>query len=123
MLTALFCLALDAWAQQAGAPPDTALVAKLLREPATPGVDRLARRDAIAAVLAERPAARAEGPAFSSRPPDMARFDALVDDATVPDCLHGDALKHQAPRIGVIEFSGLAAAPFLALAILRGKCR
>ncbi|HEX9174354.1 MAG TPA: hypothetical protein VF861_17020 [Telluria sp.] len=50
------------------------------------------------------------------------QFAQQFSEARVPDCLHGDALKRQPPRIGPIGFSYLAAAPFVVLAKLRGKC-
>jgi hypothetical protein len=121
--TALFCLACGTGAQEVEAPADAALVGRLLREPATPGVDPLARRAAIAQALAEPPPPRDAGPALSARSPEMERFDALVDEATVPDCLHADGLKRQPPRILFVQLRGPIALPFVLLAKLRGKCQ
>lgn len=45
-------------------------------------------------------------------------FARQFDDAKVPGCLRPDGLKHQPTFI----FSGLLAAPFVAIAALRGKC-
>ncbi len=47
------------------------------------------------------------------------QFGREVSDARIPDCLHSDGLKFQPTYI----FGGLLAAPFVALAALRGKCR
>jgi hypothetical protein len=50
-------------------------------------------------------------------------FSEQFSEARVPDCLHGDALKHQPARIGPIDLGGLFALPFLAAAKIRGKCQ
>ena len=50
-------------------------------------------------------------------------FVRAVDDARIPDCLHPDALKHQPAKIGPVDIGGIYALPFLAAAILRGKCK
>jgi hypothetical protein len=50
-------------------------------------------------------------------------FARAVDEARVPDCLHPDALKHQPAKIGPMNIGGIYALPFLAAAILRGKCK
>jgi hypothetical protein len=50
-------------------------------------------------------------------------FARAVDDARIPDCLHPDALKHQPAKIGPVNIGGIYALPFLAAAILRGKCK
>ncbi|HEX8788156.1 MAG TPA: hypothetical protein VF793_18365 [Telluria sp.] len=49
-------------------------------------------------------------------------FSRQMDEATVPDCLHSDALKHQPPMIGPIPVVGIFILPFWAAAALRGKC-
>lgn len=49
-------------------------------------------------------------------------FADAVDEARVPSCLHPDALKHQPPKIGPVALGGFLVLPFLAAAILRGKC-
>jgi len=51
-----------------------------------------------------------------------AGFTRAVDAARVPGCLNTDALKHQPPKIGAIDFGGLMALPFWLTAIARGKC-
>jgi hypothetical protein len=50
-------------------------------------------------------------------------FARQVDEATVPDCLHADGLKRQPTGIGPIQFVGLLALPFVAVAKVRGKCQ
>jgi hypothetical protein len=47
---------------------------------------------------------------------------AAFDEAKVPDCLHGDALKNQPARIGFIGFVGPYAIPWVIAAAVRGKC-
>jgi len=47
---------------------------------------------------------------------------AAFDEAKVPDCLHGDALKNQPARIGFIGVVGPYAIPWVIAAALRGKC-
>ena len=47
---------------------------------------------------------------------------AAFDEARVPDCLHGDALKNQPARIGFIGVGGPYAIPWVIAAALRGKC-
>ena len=47
---------------------------------------------------------------------------AAFDQAKVPDCLHGDALKNQPARIGFIGVGGPYAIPWVIAAALRGKC-
>ena len=47
---------------------------------------------------------------------------AAFDEARVPGCLNPDALKHQPARIGPVGIGGIYALPFLAAAIVRGKC-
>ena len=49
-------------------------------------------------------------------------FATAVEEARVPSCLHPDALKHQPAKIGPVGIGGIYALPFLAAAILRGKC-
>ena len=47
---------------------------------------------------------------------------AAFDEAKVPDCLHGDALKHQPAKIGPIGVAGPYSLPWVIAAALRGKC-
>jgi hypothetical protein len=80
-------------------------------------------RKAVRDTLAEEPNARPNGSAFRAQPNRYATFAAIVDDATVPDCLHSDGLKHQPTGIGPLQINGLLAIPFVAVAKLRGKCQ
>lgn len=47
---------------------------------------------------------------------------AAFDEAKVPDCLHGDALRHQPAKIGIIGVAGPYSLPWVIAAALRGKC-
>ncbi|MBP1203398.1 hypothetical protein JOD97_001412 [Duganella sp. 1411] len=47
---------------------------------------------------------------------------AAFEEAKVPDCLHGDALKHQPAKIGAIGVAGPYSLPWVIAAALRGKC-
>ena len=47
---------------------------------------------------------------------------AAFEEAKVPDCLHGDALKHQPAKIGPIGVAGPYSLPWVIAAALRGKC-
>lgn len=52
----------------------------------------------------------------------QAIMSAAFDQAKVPDCLHGDALKHQPAKIGPIGVAGPYSLPWVIAAALRGKC-
>lgn len=52
----------------------------------------------------------------------VAGFARKMDEAAVPSCWRGDAMKHQPPTIGPINLGGLLALPFWGAAILSGKC-
>jgi hypothetical protein len=84
-----------------------------------PATIRAAVKQAIAStpdVARERENAALSSAAY----PGFAR---AVDEARIPDCLHPDALKHQPAKIGPVDIGGVYALPFLAAAILRGKCK
>jgi hypothetical protein len=76
-------------------------------------------RDAIKQTLSEqkKDPALQTGRALSGDRYDQ--FGRDFSDAKIPDCLHSDGLKFQPTYI----FGGLLAAPFVAIAALRGKCR
>lgn len=59
----------------------------------------------------------------AERPPELRRFDVLMDDAYRPDCWHKDGLKRQPTGWGPFQIGGYAALPFIAVAALRGVCR
>ncbi|MFC0253619.1 hypothetical protein [Massilia consociata] len=77
---------------------------------------------AVRDTLAEQPAlSRNTGQALGAEP--YREFSRRVDEAKLPGCLGPDALRHQPARIGPIVLGGLAALPFWAAAVVRGKCR
>jgi hypothetical protein len=98
-------------------PDPLAPAATLSARITDPAVIRAAVREAVAGAPAteNRKDAALSGGAYRG-------FAEAVDEARVPDCLHPDALKHQPAKIGPIGVGGIYALPFLAAAILRGKC-
>lgn len=50
-------------------------------------------------------------------------FHAQVEEATTPDCMKADALKHDPPKIGPVGLSGPLVLLFLAHAVATGKCQ
>ena len=50
------------------------------------------------------------------------RMRAAFEQAKVPGCLHGDALKHQPAHIGPVNVVGPYSLPWVIGAALRGKC-
>jgi hypothetical protein len=89
-------------------------------------MDDPAVRDAIRAMLADEPKrdgrqdTRRDGTTLRADP--VAGFARKMDEAEVPSCWRGDAMKHQPAKIGPINLGGLLALPFWGAAILRGKC-
>lgn len=79
-------------------------------------------RDAVRETLAEPLDNPRRHEVDTIRGNSYTEFAEQVREARVPDCLHGDALKRQPPRIGPIGFSYLYAVPFVVLAKIRGKC-
>lgn len=79
-------------------------------------------RDAVRETLAEPIDNPRRHEADTIRGNSYTEFAQQFSEARVPDCLHGDALKRQPPRIGPIGFTYLYALPFLVLAKIRGKC-
>lgn len=78
-------------------------------------------KDAVRETLAEAPASRkATGPVL--RGERYGAFGREMEEARVPSCWHADAMKHQPPKIGPINIGGIFVLPFLAAAIVRGKC-
>jgi hypothetical protein len=69
----------------------------------------------------DRPIASATpGVRFSRAAPTRNEiFDAMMDQARLPDCLHADGLRNQPTFL----LSGYLALPFIAVAKLRGVCR
>ncbi|MGZ5830451.1 MAG: hypothetical protein ACXWKJ_01580 [Telluria sp.] len=96
--------------------------------PLAPVVTEDAIRQAVREILAEerknQAGAAPAAPAFGAeRPPALRKFDALVEDAVVPYCLHPDGLKRQPTGIGPFQLGGYLALPFIGVAKLRGVCR
>lgn len=94
------------------------------QEPA-PGRLRLSDeivRKAVRDTLAESPRGAPQKNAPLLRGERHDTFARKVDEARTPFCWGPDGLKHEPPRIGPIAFGGLLALPFLAGAIVRGKC-
>jgi hypothetical protein len=85
--------------------------------------DDEAIRKAIRETLDEKPENRRLHEADTLRANRYDIFARQVDEATVPDCLHADGLKRQPTGIGPIQFTGLLALPFVAVAKIRGKCQ
>jgi hypothetical protein len=85
--------------------------------------DEEAIRKAIRETLDEKPDNPRLHEADTLRANRYDIFARRVDEATVPDCLHADGLKRQPTGIGPIQFSGLLALPFVAVAKVRGKCQ
>ncbi len=77
-------------------------------------------RDALAA--ANEPVDARKHDVDTLRADRYEAFAQAFDEARVPDCLHGDALKRAPAAIGPIGLSGWYAVPFVLLAKLRGKC-
>jgi len=113
MLAPLLAAALSTFPADPLAPPST-LSARI----SDPAVIRAAVKVAVAGDVA-LPADRKET-ALSAGP--YRGFADAMDEARVPSCLHADAMKHQPPKIGPVGLGGILALPFLAAAILRGKC-
>ncbi|TFW15653.1 hypothetical protein [Duganella callida] len=109
------------------AGPQQQPVAPDLGAPEKPGltdeVIRKAVRDTIAEDPRPLPADKQQGPAYRSGDSTSARMSAAFDEAKVPDCLHGDALRLQPATIGPIAVVGPYALPWLIAAAVRGKCR
>jgi hypothetical protein len=115
-LTGLLMLQLPDASAFAPADPATAQTSMRARLTDT------AIRDAVRSVLAETPAApRPVGGQVLSGERGTS-FAHRMDEARTPSCWRPDALKHQPASIGPIGLGGLLALPFLAAAVVRGKC-
>ena len=113
MLCVLLAVALTALPTSAAPLPPATLRLRL----SDPDVIRAAVKEAVA----NTPVALSSSTRTLGADPYRG-FAEAVDDARVPSCLHPDALKHQPPKIGPVGIGGIYALPFLAAAILRGKC-
>jgi hypothetical protein len=97
----------------------TAPAAEPAKQPLRARLADEAIKDAIRQTLAEQKKETALQPGKALSADRYEQFGREMSDARIPDCLHGDALKFQPTFI----FGGLLAAPFVAIAALRGKCR
>lgn len=117
------CLCAPVCAQQAPEPPIPAALEAAAGEPA--GVTDAVIRKAVRETVAEdaRPVVGINRDAGALRATStQAIMTAAFDQAKVPDCLHGDALKHQPAKIGFIGVAGPYSLPWVIAAALRGKC-
>jgi hypothetical protein len=132
-IAAVACLAVlsvtPAAAQPEQSPSLSQTVPELALVPAPPAATGLLAklsdkviREAVRDTLAEPIDNPRRHEADTLRGNSYTEFAQQFREARVPDCLHGDALKRQPPRIGPIGFSYLYAVPFVVLAKLRGKC-
>lgn len=108
----MMALAGPAWADETPSQAQPSLRARLSGD---------VIKEAVRETLAEAPPARkAAGPVLRGE-----RYEAFgreMEEARVPSCWHADAMKHQPPKIGPVNIGGIFALPFLAAAIVRGKC-
>jgi hypothetical protein len=116
-LPSLAALAQPVPTDPAAAHPGTSAAPLLL-----PGLSEKVIRDAVRATLAEPLENPWRREADTIRGNSYTEFAEQFSQAKVPDCLHGDALKRQPPRIGFVSFTYLYAVPFVVLAKIRGKC-
>jgi hypothetical protein len=126
-LTLLLCVAASAQPERPAAAPRTASDLALSQAPPSPAallptLTGKVLRDAVRETLAEPLDNPRRHEADTIRGNRYTEFAQQFSEARVPDCLHGDALKRQPPRIGPIGFSDLYAVPFVVLAKIRGKC-
>ena len=73
---------------------------------------------AVREILAETPGNREQAGPEALSADKYEHFSRSFSNAKIPDCLRPDGLKYQSTLI----FSGILAAPFIAVAKLRGKC-
>lgn len=109
------------------APPEP-LARELSQPPAlsyalTDEMIRKAVRDTIAEdPHPVAPAHHASGAFGASAPTAHDKMTAAFEQAKVPDCLHGDALKLQPAQIGPVAVVGPYSLPWVIAALIRGKC-
>ena len=113
-----------AFAQQAPEPPvPSALEAIPAGAPAglTDAVIKKAVRETVAEDAGPKTGINRDAGALSGGTTESI-MSAAFNEAKVPDCLHGDALKHQPAKIGFIDVVGQYSLPWVIAAALRGKC-
>ena len=84
-------------------------------------------RKAVRDTIAEDPhpadtTTRTAGAFGTTSPTAHDTMTAAFEQAKVPDCLHGDALKLQPAQIGPIAVVGPYSLPWVIAAVIRGKC-
>jgi len=115
---------------QQGAEPEPSMPAALEAVSAgeTVGLTEAVIRKAVRETVAEDKDTKQGGPGINRNAGALSAgktetvMSAAFNEAKVPDCLHGDALKNQPARIGFIGFGGPYAVPWVIAAALRGKC-
>lgn len=125
----LAAMPLAAWSLPEVAPapartPPEALARDLSLPPALS--DEMIRK-AVRETIVEDPhpvdtAKRAAGVYGTTAPSMHDTMTAAFEQAKLPDCLHGDALKLQPAQIGPIAVVGPYALPWVIAAAIRGKC-
>ncbi|MYM24337.1 hypothetical protein GTP46_16960 [Duganella sp. FT135W] len=128
VVVSLLAYVLPADAQQAEPAPIPALDLSAKSPSATPVLTDEIIKKAVRETIAEEPhpppAANQQAGVLRAGTVSMEeRMSAAFDDAKVPDCLHGDALKLQPAYIGPIAVGGLLSLPWIVAAAARGKCR
>ena len=127
--TSLVCLAAGAQESPTSAQSSTLSLDEVPTLQLSGLTDQVIRK-AVRDTVAESPQAVTK-PAAHQEANDASAFSAArssrimaaaFDEAKVPDCLHGDALKHQPAKIGVVAVVGQYALPWVIAAALRGKC-
>ena len=111
-------------APEAVAPEPAMLVLDLPAPKPTTGITEAMIKQAVRETIGADPQplpASARG-AFSGGANAQAHMSAAFDAAKVPDCLHGDALKHQPATLGPINVVGIYSLPWVIAAAVRGKC-
>lgn len=89
--------------------------------------DELIRKAVREVILADPhpvdPARASAGVYGTTTPSVHDRMSAAFEQAKVPDCLHGDALKLQPAHIGPVAVVGPYSLPWVIAAVISGKCR
>jgi len=137
LLLALLALPVAHGAPQAGEPdaspaaqetvasePAMLVLDAPVPKPPVAGITEAMIKQAVRETIAEdpRPLPISTRDAFSGGPSAQAQMSAAFDAAKVPDCLHGDALKHQPATLGPFNVGGIYSLPWVIAAAVRGKC-
>ena len=105
-------------------PPPETVIRDLSQPPALS--DEMIRK-AVRDTIAEdphpvNPASVKAGAFGTTAPTTQDKMSAAFEQAKVPDCLHGDALKLQPAYIGPVAVVGPYSLPWVIAAVVRGKC-